>query len=88
MLYQGALYHDHTPTGELEEVLQFIVPKAHWVAAMNGCYHDARHQRQHWTLCLLLDPFWWPGMATQMQKAISSCKQCIQHEGIYAKAPM
>ena len=32
MLYQGALYHCHTPTGKLEEVLQFIVPMAHWVA--------------------------------------------------------
>ena len=40
------------------------------------------------TLCLLHDQFWWPGMATQMQKAISSCKQCIQHEGTHAKAPM
>ena len=38
MLYQGALYHHHTPAGKLEEVLQFVVPKAHWVAAMNGCH--------------------------------------------------
>ena len=29
MLYQGALYHCYTPTGKLEEVLWFIVPKAH-----------------------------------------------------------
>ena len=34
MFHQGALYHCHTPTYELEEVLQFMVPKAHWVAAM------------------------------------------------------
>ena len=27
-------------------------------------------------------------MAVQMQKAISSCKQCIQHEGTHAKVPM
>ena len=27
-------------------------------------------------------------MATQMQKMISSCEQCIQHEGIHGKAPM
>ena len=27
-------------------------------------------------------------MAAQMQKVISSCKQCIQHEGIHAKAPV
>ena len=35
MLYQGALYNHHTPTGKLEEVLQFMVPKAHQEAAMN-----------------------------------------------------
>ena len=37
-LYQGALYHCHTLAGELEEVLQFVVPMAHQVAAMNGCH--------------------------------------------------
>ena len=26
-LYQGALYHCHTPTGKLGEVLQFVVPR-------------------------------------------------------------
>ena len=40
-LYQGALYHCHTVAGELEEVLQSVVPVAHWVAAMNGCHWDA-----------------------------------------------
>ena len=27
-------------------------------------------------------------MAVEMQKAISSCEQCIQHEGTHAKVPM
>ena len=38
MLYQGDLYHCHTPSGKLEEVLQFLVPKTHQIAAMNGCH--------------------------------------------------
>ena len=88
MLYQWALYHCHTPADELEEVLQFIVLKTHWVAAMNRYHCNAGHQGQQWTLYLLHDQFWWPRMTTEMQKAISSCKQCIQHEGIHAKAPM
>ena len=37
-LYQGALYHWHALTGELEGVLQFVVPKVHWVDVMNGCH--------------------------------------------------
>ena len=46
LLYQGALYYCDTPTGKLEEVLQFIVPKANQVAAMNGCHRDVGHQGQ------------------------------------------
>ena len=43
MLYQRALYHCHTLVGDLEEVFQFVVPTAHWVAAINGCHWDAGH---------------------------------------------
>ena len=63
-------------------------PRDHWVAAMNECHHDAGYQGQQQMLCFLHDWFWWPGMATQMQKAISSSKLCSQHEGIHAKAPV
>ena len=45
-LHQGALYHYHTPTGELEEAIQFVVPIAHRVVTMNGCHRDAGHQGQ------------------------------------------
>ena len=50
---------------------------------MNGCLQDAGPQGQQQMLCLLHERFWWPDMAAQMQKAISSCEQCIQHEGIH-----
>ena len=87
-LYQGALYHCHTPAGKLEEVLQFVVPMAHQVTLMNGYQWDAGHQGQQQTLYLLHDQFWWPRMPMQMQKAISSCEWCITHEGTCAKVPM
>ena len=76
-LYQGALYHCNTLAGELEEAMQFVVPKAHQVAIMNGCHRDAGHQGQHWTLYLLHDQFWWPSVAAQ-----------IQHGGTIAKVPI
>ena len=87
-LYHGALYNYHTPTGKLEDVLWFMVPQAHWVTAMNWCHQDTGYQGQQWMSCLLYDCFWWQGMATQMQKVISSHEWCIKHEGICAKAPM
>ena len=88
MLYQGALYHHHTLAGELEEVLQCVVPMVHWLAAMNRYHWDAGHQGQQWILYLLQDCFWCSSMAMQWQKAIRNCEWCIQHEGTWAKAPM
>ena len=79
MLYQEALYHYHTPASELEEVVWFVVPMAHQVATMNACHRDARHQGKQRMLYLLQDQFWCPSMATQIQKAISNCEQCIKH---------
>ena len=88
MVYQEALYHCNTLAGELEEVLQLVVRMANWVAGMNGCHQDGGHHGQQQTLYLLQDWFWWPGMAMQMQKVISSCQLCIQQEGTHAKVPM
>ena len=87
-LHQGALYHCHTLAGELEEALQFVVPMAHRVVAMNGYHRDMAHQGQWQMLSMLQDWFWWPGMAMRMQKVISSCERCIQHEGAQVKAPL
>ena len=87
-LHQGALYPHHTLARELEEALQFAVPTAHRTAAMNRCHRDVGCQGQWWTLSLLQDQFWWPGIVMQMQKAISGCVRCIQHEGVQVKAPL
>ena len=85
-LHQGALYHLHTLARVLEEAMQFVVPTAHRVAAMNGYHRDAGHQGQWQTLSLLQEQVWWHGMAMQIQRVISSCERCIQHEGAHAKA--
>ena len=37
-LLQDALYLCSTPKRENEGLLLFIVPKAHWTAALNGCH--------------------------------------------------
>ena len=57
IVYQGALYHHHTPNSGLEEVLQFVVLMAHQVTVMNGCHQDVGHQGQQQMLCLLHDWF-------------------------------
>ena len=53
MICQKALYLCLMPTGKNEDLLLFIVPKAHQVTALNGCHRDAGHQGHDHTLSLL-----------------------------------
>ena len=88
MIHQGALYLCSMPKGETEDLLLFIVPKAHCVTALNGCHKDTGYQGHDCTLSLLWEHLWWPGMANQMQQSIKSCTPCLQHEGNLSKAPL
>ena len=84
---QGTLYLHSTPKGKNEDLLLFVVPKMHWIAAINGCHRDAGHQGHDHTLSLLQECFWSPGMAKQMRQVIRACKCCLQYEGGTSKAP-
>ena len=84
----GTLYLCSTPKGENEDLLLFVVSKAHRTAALNGCHQDAGHQGHDHTLSLLQEHFWWPGMAKQMRQVIKACRCCLQYEGGTPKAPL
>ena len=88
MVLQDALYLHSMPKGENEDLLLFIVPKAHWTGALNGCHPDVGHQGCDHTLSLLQEHFWWPGMAKQMRQTIRACTCCLQYEGGLPKAPL
>ena len=77
-----------THKGQDEDLLLFIVPKAHWTATLNGCHQDVGHQGHDHTLSLLQECFWWPGMAKQMRQVIKTCRCCLQYDGGTAKAPL
>ena len=65
-----------------------MVPKAHRVAAMNGCCQDAGHQGQQWTLYLLHDQFLVArNGCSNAWKVISNCEQCILCEGTQYQSP-
>ena len=87
MVLQDALYLCSMPKGENEDLLLFVVPKAHRTAALNGCHRDAGHQGHDCTLSLLQECFWWPGMAKQMRQTIRASTHCLQYEGGLPKAP-
>ena len=67
---QDALYLHSTPKGENEDLLLFIVPKAHQTAALNGCNQVVGHQGHDCTLSLLQECLWWPGVAKQIRQTI------------------
>ena len=83
---QDAVYLHSMPKGENEDLLLFIVPKAHWTAALNGCHWDVGHQGHDHTLSLLQEHFWWPGMAKQMRQTTRACTCCLQYEDGLPKA--
>ena len=85
---QGTLYLCSTPKGEDEDLLLFVVPKAHQTASLNGCHRDAGHQGCDHTLSLLQECFWWPGMAKQMRQVIKTCRCCLQYGGSTPRAPL
>ena len=85
---QGTLYLCSTLKGEDEDLLLFVVSKAHWHATLKGCHQDVGHQGCDCTLSMLQEHFWWPGMAKQMRQVIKACRDCLQYEGSTPKAPL
>ena len=88
MVLQDALSLCSMPKGENEDLLLFVVPKAHQTATLNGCHSDAGHKGHDHTLSLLQEHFWWSGMAKQMRQTIRTCTCCLQYEGGLPKAPL
>ena len=87
-IHQGALYLWSMCKGQTEDLILFMVPKAHCVATLKACHRDAGHQGCDHTLSLLWEHFWWLGLANQMKQSIKSCMYCFQHEGDLSKAPL
>ena len=86
-IHQGALYIHSMPKGETEDLLLFVAPKAHCVAALNGCHQDAGHQGCDHTMSLLWEHFWWPGMTSQVQKSIKPAHIACSMRAICPKCP-
>ena len=88
MVLQDALYLCSMPKGGNEDLLLFIVPKAHWTATLNGCHQGVGHQGHDCTLSLLQEHFWWPRMAKQRRQTLRVCMHCLRYECGFPKAPL
>ena len=87
LIHQEVLYPCSMPKGETEDLLLFVVPKAHHVTALNGYQQDACHQGCDHTLSLLWEHFWWLGMNDQVQISLQSCSHCSQHDSKLSMCP-
>ena len=87
MIPQKDLYLPSMPKGKNEDVLVFVVPRAHR-DTLHGCHQDTGHHGSDHTLFLLQENFWWSGMTSQMWQSIRTCTHCLQHEGSFPKAPL
>ena len=56
-IHQGALYLHSMPKGETEDLLLFVVPRAHHVPTLIWCHRDAGLQGCNHTLSLLQEHF-------------------------------
>ena len=73
------------PKGETEDLLLFIVAKAHWVATLNRCHRDVGHQ-DHDHTC-------WGNASGGLEwlnrcKSLKSCIHCLWYEGNLPKVPL
>ena len=88
MVLQDTLYLCSMPKGENEDLLLFVVLKAHQTATLNEGHRDAGHQSHDHILSLLQEHFRWTGMTKQMRQVIRACTHCIQYKGGIHKAPL
>ena len=79
MVLQDALYLHSMPKGRMR-IYSLCgakgAPDCHFKWVSSRC-RTSSHEH---TFSLLLECFWWPGMAKQMRQVIRACTHCLQYE--------
>ena len=73
-LSPGLLYYRYKPKYQIKEVKCFVVPRVHRRTAIDGCHCDAGYQGKKRTASLISDPFWWPGVFENVNRAVQNCR--------------
>ena len=80
VMKRDLLYTETFAPGTRDLLFAFVVPFKKRQAALDGCHREARHQGRDWTLSLLRERFWWPGMAVQAMLSVKNCVRCRRYE--------
>ena len=91
LMRNGILYHKI----EIQEVnhpnrntMQLVLPKAFRKQEPQGCHDDLGHLGIEWTIDLLRDQIYWPGMMEDTVKHIKQFERCLRYKAVPDKAPM
>ena len=68
--------------------MQLVLSEAFRKQALQGCHDDLGYLRVEWTIDLLRDCFYWPGMINDVTRHVKQFKRCIKFKELPKKAPM
>ena len=71
-----------------KKITQLVVPSELRSRVMKGIHEDMGHPGRDKSLELARNRFYWPGMATDIERMVISCRRCICRKGITHKAPL
>ncbi|XP_052797464.1 uncharacterized protein LOC128229702 [Mya arenaria] len=74
-LDNGVLFRTASLDGD--EVQQLVIPSFHRTLAFRGVHDDVGHPGKEKSLWLARQRFYWPGMESDFDRRISSCRACV-----------
>ena len=78
LLFRCGFLYRKVFDGQLQEnKFQFVLLQSHWKQALEACHDNMGHLGIERTTALLRDCFYWPSIATHVEKHIRSCPQCL-----------
>ena len=57
--------------------MQLVLPDAFRKQALQGCHDDLDHLGIEWTIDLLRDHFYLPGMINDAARHVKQCERCL-----------
>ena len=68
--------------------MQLVLPEVFSKQILQGCHDDLGHLSVEWTIDLLRDHFYWPGMINDVTRHIKQCERCLRLKALPKKASM
>lgn len=77
VIQNGVLYRQGRTGPQGEKVLQLLIPASLKDTALTGIHNNAGHFSTARSLDLARSRFYWPGMATEVERWVKTCKECV-----------